>query len=376
MPRFESASCINQVHFEALANYNWEFWIALAHVKLQLNEPYLAERMAHQLIERHSEPHSWWVLRRVLQLAGKMDQARMVHNFLLMEQNNDKRLAACGADGLGPLPLRSVRPIGEFEEIVLPSAPGHKYKLQTISHRPRAFRVENFLTTKECDYLISKSRPGLTPSHVTGGMGQIRNSNGFWWDRDVGDKIVDGITARAADLLGVPYKVMRESETLQVLHYPAGGYYYIHHDAVGYAEDTTFAPRYATILYYLNDPESGGETAFPIAPSFETLERNVTKWWKCYDSGIVSPAKRGDAMFFYSYTADGRLDYTAAHQACPVHKGEKWLANHWVGHPIPCEAKHTSGKAPAAPKKTTTKDSTKETKKAPGKKKLQPFWRK
>jgi len=28
---------------------------------------------------------------------------------------------------------------------------------------------------------------------------------------------------------------------------------------------STFLSRYITVLYYLNDPEEGGETAFPMA---------------------------------------------------------------------------------------------------------------
>ena len=33
-----------------------------------------------------------------------------------------------------------------------------------------------------------------------------------------------------------------------------------------------FLPRYVTVLYYLNDVEEGGETAFPVADDFSFNE--------------------------------------------------------------------------------------------------------
>ena len=38
----------------------------------------------------------------------------------------------------------------------------------------------------------------------------------------------------------------------------------------------------------------------------------------------------GDAVLWYNYDADGKLDPRAVHCAKPVHRGEKWAANHWV----------------------------------------------
>ena len=46
--------------------------------------------------------------------------------------------------------------------------------------------------------------------------------------------------------------------------------------------DIFFSLRYITILYYLNDVEGGGETAFPVADNetlnFEVSDESKTKW--------------------------------------------------------------------------------------------------
>ena len=40
---------------------------------------------------------------------------------------------------------------------------------------------------------------------------------------------------------------------------------------------------------------------------------------------------KGMAVLFYSLLEDGNGDDLSLHQALPIKKGEKWLANFWVG---------------------------------------------
>jgi prolyl 4-hydroxylase len=73
--------------------------------------------------------------------------------------------------------------------------------------------------------------------------------------------------------------------------------YTAHHD-FGYAriDDSNQGARYSTLLFYLNDDMTGGQTSFPRwvnAESFEALK--------------VKP-EAGKAVLFYSQLPDGNLD--------------------------------------------------------------------
>lgn len=73
------------------------------------------------------------------------------------------------------------------------------------------------------------------------------------------------------------------------------------------------------------DEEAGGETLFPntmIAPS---------SGQEASPSAVALRPVRGTAALFYNLLPDGNGDVSSLHQALPVKKGEKWLANMYVG---------------------------------------------
>jgi prolyl 4-hydroxylase len=126
---------------------------------------------------------------------------------------------------------------------------------------------------------------------------------------------------RAADILGINQSLFDDgvkAESIQVVRYTLGQKYDPHYDW-----SVTGAPesRFITLLLYLNtlpDRLSGGETAFPKADG---------------GHGIKVYPKKGTAVLFYSLLEDGNGDDLSLHQAMPVKKGEKWLANFWVWDP-------------------------------------------
>ncbi|XP_041477343.1 uncharacterized protein LOC121425381 [Lytechinus variegatus] len=101
--------------------------------------------------------------------------------------------------------------------------------------------------------------------------------------------------------------------------------------------------RFMTILYYLQDTEIGGETAFPLA-EFENISKEYKKSLgynysdlsrNCHKNLYVTP-EYGKAIMWYNHHIDeetgwmSSLNKNALHGGCDVTKGTKWIANNWI----------------------------------------------
>ena len=69
--------------------------------------------------------------------------------------------------------------------------------------------------------------------------------------------------------------------------------------------------RVCTVLIYLNDAYSGGETDFP-------------------DAGFRFRGRRGDALIFWNVQPDGTPDPLTRHAGLPPSSGEKWVLSQWI----------------------------------------------
>ncbi|KAJ7383009.1 hypothetical protein OS493_031179 [Desmophyllum pertusum] len=177
-----------------------------------------------------------------------------------------------------------------------------------------------------------------------------RNSRQTWLDH----RKIKGLNDRVAALTKLPRAVVEESEELQVVHYHPEGHYHCHHDSQDIAPKVPCCVfrdrrhcrlcRYVTVLYFLNDVEEGGETAFPVADnatfSIESWA-NITKFRcdlskHCHKSNLFVKPQRGKAIMWYNHLRDektgwyGRLDHMSYHGGCDIIKGEKWIANNWI----------------------------------------------
>ncbi len=190
---------------------------------------------------------------------------------------------------------------------------------KVICTSPALYLLENFLSYEECDHFIEVAAKQITPSVVvdetTGQLVRhaMRTSEGTHFLKGQ-DPIIAAVEQRTAFYSNTP---IENGENIQILHYGVGAEYKPHFDYFdpvlpGSAEVLKRGgQRICTFVMYLNDVEAGGETIFPTA------------------NAKVTP-KKGDAAFFWSVTADGRIDPNSLHGGAPVIKGEKWIATRWV----------------------------------------------
>lgn len=81
----------------------------------------------------------------------------------------------------------------------------------------------------------------------------------------------------------------------QVLRYGPGQKYDMHKDVLGTIRNghTGENPRISTVLLYLSDVESGGETAFPLSNKWANANAQVgNKWGVVMCSGIYCASSR------------------------------------------------------------------------------------
>jgi len=220
-------------------------------------------------------------------------------------------------------PLNLTRP----DEIPLPAS---RSWVEIISWRPRTFIYHNFITDVEARHLIKTAAPGMKRSTVVGEGGKsvedgYRTSYGTFLKR-YQDSVVQRVENRVAAWTHIP---VTHQEDVQVLRYGIGQFYKVHADTL---RDEEAGVRVATVLIYLNDPDEGGETAFPNSQWIDpSLPDRYGPFSDCAKGHVAFKPKRGDALLFWSINPDGTTeDYHASHTGCPVISGVKWTATKWI----------------------------------------------
>lgn len=176
--------------------------------------------------------------------------------------------------------------------------------------------VDSVLTKEDCKYIIEKANSLFTRSSVVGveGTDPSRTSETAWIPRD--DPVAQKVFSKACELTGKP---MGCCEDLQVVRYKPGTFYRAHHDSCCDDSDacknfeTRGGQRVGTLLVYLNDEFTDGETHFP-------------------DHGDVKmKAPPGSAIFFRPLATDApQCHPKALHAGLPISSGTKYVCNAWV----------------------------------------------
>ncbi|CAE8595649.1 unnamed protein product, partial [Polarella glacialis] len=184
--------------------------------------------------------------------------------------------------------------------------------------------------------VVRLAEPRLKRSLTEGEASSIRTSEQAWMSYGAKPDF-----QRLKDLTEEALRIPRNyfEQDLQVLRYLKGQLYDAHRDYWDPREfpDTerflhpqsgTWNMRHATVLWFLQSPEAGGDTWFPRAHGGPVP---VGEWTACDDRGVKMGGRNGTiAILFYSLYSNGLIDEFSWHCGCPVQEGVKWAANSWV----------------------------------------------
>ena len=149
------------------------------------------------------------------------------------------------------------------------------------------------LSRDECAEVIRLARPRLAPSTVVDpktGYDVIaghRTSLGMFF-RPAETPLIERLDRRVAELMNLP---LENGEGFQVLHYPAGAECTPHFDfliasnVANHASIARSGQRVSTLIAYLYEVESGGETVFPKAGVRVTPECGNAVYFE-YENGL------------------------------------------------------------------------------------------
>jgi prolyl 4-hydroxylase len=222
----------------------------------------------------------------------------------------------------------------------------HPGGVSILSWNPRVFHYKQFLSDGECNHLMALASGNMAPSTIMLPTGEIhkdgyRTSKQAWVNKSH-DAAVTEIEARIATWAMLP---VENGEDLQVALYEEGETFKEHYDFFHGNLTSPGGQRVATVIMYLSDVESGGETMFPrstrlngggssnngSSSAHHSEMRDDTSWSPCGKIGEVSvKPRKGDAILFFSLTPSAVADYLSLHVGCPVVKGKKWTATKWI----------------------------------------------
>lgn len=189
----------------------------------------------------------------------------------------------------------------------------------TQRHDPSLLTARRVLPAAFCEYLMGIAAPLLQRAEVNDALGDARlhemrtNSHARF---GLTNTDVIGVLAarRVSQVIGEPFENQEDS---MILRYRSGEAYAEHYDFVDprveqfQRELGLQGQRIATVLIYLNEDYTGGETDFPVLG------------WRYRGS-------QGDALAFRNVTAAGLPDARTLHAGRPPASGEKWLLSKWI----------------------------------------------
>ena len=175
------------------------------------------------------------------------------------------------------------------------------------------YKVHNFLNNEECDQIIKEIKSKLRPSTIAS-SGEYDATFRTSSTCDLGymeNDFLKNIDNKICELVGIESSY---GETLQGQHYLIGQEFKAHTDYFEGSQlvehDKGRGQRTYTVMIYLNEDITGGETEFP-------------------ELDITFKPKTGMALIWNNLNEDGSFNANTIHQAHPVSKGEKTVITKW-----------------------------------------------
>ncbi len=182
---------------------------------------------------------------------------------------------------------------------------------------PRIESMARFLPPQVCDYVIGMAAPKMSRGKVVDEQGgesirKARSNAVMTFGLADSDFLLELVNLRTARAAGMPPE---NAEGLGVLHYLPGESYAPHSDFIpdtpaNAAQLALRGQRVRTLLVYLNEQFTGGETVFPLL-----------------NLRFKPPA--GAALAFHNVNARGKASSRSLHAGMPPTSGEKWLISKW-----------------------------------------------
>lgn len=184
------------------------------------------------------------------------------------------------------------------------------------SSRLEMYTAEGFLSPAQCEGLIALMRGRLRRSTITTADDPLFRRSQTCDLSLVDDPLIREVDAKICAALGADPAL---AEPTQAQHYDVGDEFKAHTDYFEEYELARFSTpawgqRTWTFMIYLNEPEAGGETAFP----------NV---------GVVVRPKTGLAVIWNSLRPDGAPNPDSLHHGMPVKAGWKAIVTKWFRRP-------------------------------------------
>lgn len=201
----------------------------------------------------------------------------------------------------------------DFQSLVGPLS------VTTQRHDPLLLTASRILPAAFCEYLMGIAAPLLQRAEVNDALGEahvheMRTNSHTRFGLTNTDVIGVVSARRVSQMIGEPFE---NQEDTMILRYRPGEAYDDHYDFVDprvaqfQRELALQGQRIATVLIYLNEEYTGGETDFSLLG------------WRYRGS-------RGDALAFRNVSAAGLPDLRTLHAGRPPASGEKWLLSKWI----------------------------------------------
>lgn len=154
---------------------------------------------------------------------------------------------------------------------------------------------------------------------------------------DKADPIMECIGARALDFHGGVQRALADYGNPQLVRYEPGQKVNLHYDWWQEPQNRSgqLYNRRTTILAYLEDDCTGGETYFPLLRAMNDTgaphQEKGMRFWTDHEDGqglLVRPW-RGNAVFWVNLHTNGTGDTRTLHASLPVEKGKKVAMNFW-----------------------------------------------